>query len=84
LLVGNFGDGTIDAFNLKNDHFAGKLSGADGKPITIGDLWAITPGNGHSGGDPNTIYFTAGVLKEAQGQFGSLTPNATGHHSMFG
>jgi uncharacterized protein (TIGR03118 family) len=87
LLVGNFGDGTINAYNLKNDHFAGKLLGADGKPITIGDLWALAPGNGGSGGDPNTIYFTAGVLKEAQGLFGSLTPNAmltTGAQSMSG
>jgi len=33
LLVGNFGDGTIDAYHLKNDHFAGKLLDADGKPI---------------------------------------------------
>jgi uncharacterized protein (TIGR03118 family) len=75
LLVGNFGDGTIDAFNLKTDDFVGKLSGADGKPIVIGDLWALAPGNGGNGGDPNTIYFTAGVHDEAQGLFGSLTPN---------
>jgi uncharacterized protein (TIGR03118 family) len=84
LLVGNFGDGTIDAFNLGTDHFAGKLLGADGKPIVIGDLWAITPGNGGSGGDANTLYFTAGVQNEAQGLFGSLTPTAAGTHSMFG
>jgi uncharacterized protein (TIGR03118 family) len=75
LLVGNFGDGTIGAFNLNTDDFAGKLSGADGKPIVIGDLWALAPGNGGSGGNPNTIYFTAGVHDEAQGLFGSLTPN---------
>jgi len=84
LLVGNFGDGTIDAYNLKNDHFAGKLLDADGKPIVIGDLWAITPGNGGSAGSPNTIYFTAGVKDEAQGLFGSLTPNTAGTHSMIG
>lgn len=88
LLVGNFGDGTINAYNLKNDHFAGKLLGANGTPITIGDLWALTPGNGGSGGDPNTIYFTAGVLNEAQGLFGSLTPNpvstAVSGHFMSG
>ena len=83
LLVGNFGDGTINAFNLKNDHFQGKLNGPDGKPITIGDLWAITPGNGGKGGSPDTLYFTAGVKDEAQGLFGSLTPNAVGHHSLF-
>ncbi len=76
LLVGNFGDGTINAYDLKNDHFVGKLDGADGKPIVIGDLWAITPGNGHGAGDPGKLYFTAGVEKEAQGLFGSLTPSS--------
>ena len=51
LLVGNFGDGTINAFNLKHhDKFVGKLTGVDGKPITIGDLWTLTPGNGSSAG----------------------------------
>jgi uncharacterized protein (TIGR03118 family) len=84
LLVGNFGDGTINAFNLKNDSFQGKLDGRNGKPITIGDLWAITPGNGGNGGSPDTLYFTAGVKNEAQGLFGSLTPNVVGHHSLFG
>jgi uncharacterized protein (TIGR03118 family) len=77
LLVGNFGDGTIDAFNLNNDHFRGTLKGADGKPIVIGDLWAITPGNGGAGGGTNTLYFTAGVQDEAHGVFGSITPNLT-------
>jgi len=84
LLVGNFGDGTINAFNLKNDHFAGTLLGADGKPIVIGDLWALTTGNGGSGGDPNSIFFTAGVKDEAQGLFGSLAPDPSANHSMFG
>jgi uncharacterized protein (TIGR03118 family) len=72
LLVGNFGDGTINVFNPKNDHFLGKLLGADGAPITIGDLWALIPGTGSAGTDPNKIYFTAGVQNEAHGLFGSL------------
>jgi uncharacterized protein (TIGR03118 family) len=82
LLVGNFGDGTINAYDLKNDHFVGKLLGSDGKPITIGDLWALTPGNGHGAGDPGTIYFTAGVQDEKHGLFGSLTPNTGGDNSV--
>jgi uncharacterized protein (TIGR03118 family) len=73
LLVGNFGDGTINAFDMKNDHFEGKLLDAKGAPITIGDLWALVPGNGSANSDPNKIYFTAGVQNEAQGLFGSLT-----------
>jgi uncharacterized protein (TIGR03118 family) len=77
LLVGNFGDGTIDAFNLKTDQFQGALKGADGKPIVIGDLWAISPGNGGSGGSSGSLYFTAGIQDEAHGVFGSITPNIT-------
>jgi uncharacterized protein (TIGR03118 family) len=74
LLVGNFGDGTIDAFDLKHhDKFVGQLSGVDGKPITIGDLWTLTPGNGGSAGSTGEIYFTAGVQGEAQGLFGSIS-----------
>ena len=94
LLVGNFGDGTINVFNPKNDHFLGKLLGADGAPITIGDLWALIPGTGSAGSDPNKIYFTAGVQNEAHGLFGSLAaiPETDqsaismpgSHHSMHG
>jgi uncharacterized protein (TIGR03118 family) len=93
LLVGNFGDGTINVFNPKNDHFLGKLLGADGAPITIGDLWALIPGTGSAGSDPSKIYFTAGVQNEAHGLFGSLAAipesnnsamSMTGSHSMTG
>jgi len=72
LLVGNFGDGTINAFDLKDDHFEGKLLDANGAPITIGDLWALVPGS-TANAAPNKIFFTAGVENEAQGLFGSLT-----------
>jgi uncharacterized protein (TIGR03118 family) len=75
LLVGNFGDGTIDAFDLKLDTFQGKLLGEDGKPVVIPDLWELIPGNGGSAGDANTLFFTAGLKDEAHGLFGSLTPN---------
>jgi uncharacterized protein (TIGR03118 family) len=90
LLVGNFGDGTIHAYNVNNDTFQGTLDGSDGKPITIGDLWDLIPGNGAGAGDPGTIYFTAGVSQEQHGLFGSLTPNSEmpmsmpGSHPLYG
>ena len=82
LLVGNFGDGTINAFNLKNDKFVGTLDGVDGKPITIGDLWALTPGNGGSAGSKGEIFFTSGVQAESFGLFGAIAP-VPGHSNAF-
>jgi uncharacterized protein (TIGR03118 family) len=75
LLVGNFGDGTISAFDTQHDdRDMGKLLGIDGKPVTIGDLWALTPGNDSKAGSSGKIYFTSGVQSESSGLFGSLTP----------
>jgi len=83
LLVGNFGDGTISAFDLKqHDKFEGKLLGIDGKPITIGDLWALTPGNGGAAGSKGELYFTAGVQNESQGLFGSISHVSGTDHFM--
>jgi uncharacterized protein (TIGR03118 family) len=83
LLVGNFGDGTINAFDIKTHDFLGQLLGGDGKPISIGDLWALIPGNGGAAGSPNALYFTAGLQDEAHGLFGSLTPSKSSG-PMFG
>jgi uncharacterized protein (TIGR03118 family) len=73
LLVGNFGDGTISVFNPTSGMFEGKLMGTNGMPIVEGDLWGLINGNGGSGGNPNDVYFTAGIANEAEGLFGSLT-----------
>jgi uncharacterized protein (TIGR03118 family) len=72
LLVGNFGDGTINAFNPNTGAFLGTLSDKNGKPIVIGDLWTIVFGNGGAGGQTDQLFFTAGVKDEAQGLFGHL------------
>jgi len=74
LLVGNFGNGRINAYDATTGAFEGALLGKDGKPLSITDLWALTIGNGAGGGDPNTLYFTAGLEDEGHGLFGSLTP----------
>jgi uncharacterized protein (TIGR03118 family) len=73
LLVGNFGDGTISAFDATTGAFEGKLLGWNSKPITFGDLWALTPGNGAGAGDTQKIYFTAGLHEESEGLFGVLS-----------
>lgn len=73
LLVGNFGDGTISAFDLTSGTFEGKLGDLNGDPIVLGDLWGLINGNGGVGTDPNKVYFTAGLVDEAHGLFGSIT-----------
>jgi uncharacterized protein (TIGR03118 family) len=76
LLVGNFGDGnpSIHAFNPSNGAFVGTLQNEGGVGIVIDELWALQFGNGGAGGDPNTLYFTAGIGEEEHGLFGSLKP----------
>ncbi len=71
LLVGNFGSGTIMAFEADGD-FEGVLKGSDRQPIVIEGLWGLTFGNGGRGGVPGTLYFSAGPGDEAHGLFGSL------------
>jgi uncharacterized protein (TIGR03118 family) len=74
LLVGNFGDGTINAFDPNTGAMAGQVSNADGTPLIIPGLWALTFGNGGRGGLTNVLYFTAGPEDETHGLFGSLQP----------
>jgi uncharacterized protein (TIGR03118 family) len=76
LLVGNFADGKINAFNLSTGASLGALQTPAGAAISISGLWALIFGNGKSGGDPNTLYFTAGIQNQAHGLFGSLAPPA--------
>jgi uncharacterized protein (TIGR03118 family) len=70
LLIGNFGDGHINAFD-KHGHFVAELKDAAGKPITIGNLWALRFGNGGAAGDANTLFFTAGLTDAPATIFGA-------------
>jgi uncharacterized protein (TIGR03118 family) len=78
LLVGNFKSGFIDIYNPATGQFLGQLKDSDGEPIHIDHLWALKVGNGGTGGNANTIYFTAGLDNEQHGLLGSLTPVARG------
>jgi uncharacterized protein (TIGR03118 family) len=72
LLVGNFGDGHINVFDPNTGDFIAQLTDPSGNPITIGGLWALRFGNGGAAGDPNTLFFTAGIDHEQHGLFGEI------------
>ncbi|MDB5337400.1 MAG: hypothetical protein JWN70_3019, partial [Planctomycetaceae bacterium] len=72
LLVGNFGDGTVNAFDPDTGDFLGQVTDVSGQPLTIDGLWAIKFGNGGAGGDTDDIYFTSGPGDEQHGLFGEL------------
>ncbi len=74
LLIGNEGDGHISAFDPLTGQFLGQFLDAQGNPIANTGLWGLTFGNGGLGGDPDVLYFTAGIENESQGLFGALRP----------
>jgi uncharacterized protein (TIGR03118 family) len=78
LLVGNFGNGRVHAFDATNGSELGQLADPNGEPIHISGLRALKTGNNQAGGAANTVYFTAGPFDETHGLFGSLTTAASG------
>jgi uncharacterized protein (TIGR03118 family) len=72
LLIGNFGDGRINAFDPVSGRFLGSLRSSHGRRIDIDGLWALQFGNGVIG-TPQTLLFTAGPGGEAHGLFGAVT-----------
>jgi uncharacterized protein (TIGR03118 family) len=73
LLIGNVGDGKINAFSLTTKAFLGQLASPSNTPIAIRGLWALAFGTGQSS-DPGTLYFVAGTNGYRDGLFGTLTP----------
>jgi len=84
LLIGNFGEGnpSIHAFNPTTGAFLGTLQDESGNGIVIDELWALTFGNGGSGGNVNTLYFAAGIGEEEHGLFGALNPTTASATSL--
>jgi uncharacterized protein (TIGR03118 family) len=75
LLVGNFGDGAIHAYDPTTGAEKGQLTNTDGNPILINGLWALRFGNG-TFASPNTLVFTAGIGDEGHGLLGEIDPAA--------
>jgi uncharacterized protein (TIGR03118 family) len=72
LLVGNFGDGTIHAFDPATGKMTGTLSKADKTPIVVDGLWGIAFGNGVSDQPTNTLFYAAGPNNETHGVYGRI------------
>lgn len=72
LLVGNFGDGTIAAFDCASYRFIDYLRDVKGQRLKIDKIWGILFGNGESLGDKDALYFAAGPNDEKDGAFGVL------------
>jgi uncharacterized protein (TIGR03118 family) len=73
LLVGNFGNGEILAYDPTTDAFLGILSGADGQPIVNSFLWALETRTGGANNNTSAVYFTAGINNQKDGLFGEIT-----------
>jgi uncharacterized protein (TIGR03118 family) len=95
LLVGNFGDSHVSAFDMSTGQFLGQLSDAQGNPLVLNGgfqetdkkgLWGIGFGNGHGGAATNALFFASGINAENDGLFGKVTvtdgdnDHADGHH----
>jgi uncharacterized protein (TIGR03118 family) len=80
LLVGNFGDGRINAFKMTSRgkfEFEGQLTDAHQHTIVIGGLWGLAVGNDGAAGSSQSVFFTAGANGEADGLFGTLTASTS-------
>jgi uncharacterized protein (TIGR03118 family) len=73
ILIGNFGDGKISAWDPKTRNFIDWMRDGSGMTIELGTLWTLVFGGG-AAASPQTLYFTTGLTAESDGLFGTLTP----------
>ncbi|HEY9101585.1 TIGR03118 family protein [Chitinimonas sp.] len=72
LLVGNFGDGKINAYDPASGAYKGTLSKTDGSALVIEGLWGIAFGNGLNSQPLNTLFYAAGPGDESHGVYGRI------------
>ncbi|MGA9670577.1 MAG: TIGR03118 family protein, partial [Terracidiphilus sp.] len=73
ILIGNFGDGTINAFDPATGNLVGTMEDEDGAVIAAPIMWGLTFRSDNGTVDPNTLFFVQGQNHGADGLFGSLT-----------
>ena len=75
LLIGNFGNGEILAYNPMTDAFIGTIDGKNGQPLVNDFLWSLETRTGGTNTNLNAVYFTAGIDNQQDGLFGEITAN---------
>ncbi|WP_062349699.1 TIGR03118 family protein [Herbidospora yilanensis] len=77
VLVGNFGDGLVNAYNARTGRYLGPLRQTNGQAIQLEGLWDLEPGTATNGGE-NSVWFAAGIDKAQHGLLGVLRPSDAG------
>lgn len=77
VLIGNFGDGVINAYNPDTGEFVDSIKDSSGQPIANPGLWGLAFGNGARNQPTTTLYFTAGIADELGGLYGRIDLGAT-------
>jgi uncharacterized protein (TIGR03118 family) len=87
LLIGNFGDSHVSAFDPATGKILGQLTDTHGNPLVLNGgfaetntkgLWGIAFGNGADGASTNALFFAAGINQENDGLFGKVTVATAG------
>jgi uncharacterized protein (TIGR03118 family) len=73
LLIGNFGNGEINAYDATTDTFLGTLDGTNDQPIVNPFLWSLETRTGGANVNLDAVYFTAGINDQQDGLFGEIT-----------
>lgn len=72
LLIGNFGDGRINAYDINMGNFMGTLADKNGTPVQVPGMWGLAFGNGAASQPTNTLYFASGINKGNDGVYGRI------------
>ena len=91
VLIGNFGDSRVNAFDPTTGQFLGQLTDTNGNPLVLNGgleetddkgLWGIGFGNGAGGAGTHTLFFAAGINQENDGLFGKVNVAPAANHPM--
>jgi uncharacterized protein (TIGR03118 family) len=76
VLIGNFGDGVINAFDPSSGAFVDSVKDSTGQPIANAGLWGIAFGNDAANQPSTSLFFAAGIANGAAGLYGRIDAGA--------